>query len=77
MYGGNIGPNRNHEITPLEVLEKFPLCNVDDVLAGFYVEDDGRVNPYDATQALAKGARARGVQIHEKTSVTVKEREGN
>ena len=59
-----------HEITPLEVLEKFPLCNVDDVLAGFYVEDDGRVNPYDATQALAKGARARGVQIHEKTSVT-------
>jgi glycine/D-amino acid oxidase-like deaminating enzyme len=58
-----------HEISPQQVLEKFPLCKVDDVLAGFYVEDDGRVNPYDATQALAKGARSRGVHIQEKTSV--------
>jgi glycine/D-amino acid oxidase-like deaminating enzyme len=28
---------------------------VDDILAGFYVKDDGRVNPVDATMALAKG----------------------
>lgn len=28
---------------------------MDDVLAGFYVQDDGRVNPVDATMALAKG----------------------
>ena len=25
------------------------------MLAGFYVQDDGRVNPVDATMALAKG----------------------
>ena len=37
--------------------------------AGFYVEDDGRVNPVDATMALAKGARMHGVQICEGQSV--------
>jgi glycine cleavage system aminomethyltransferase T/glycine/D-amino acid oxidase-like deaminating enzyme len=57
------------EISPTQVQDLFPLCNIDDVLAGFYVKDDGRVNPYDATQALAKGAKMRGVQIHERTSV--------
>jgi hypothetical protein len=28
---------------------------VDDILAGFYVKDDGRVNPVDVTMALSKG----------------------
>jgi hypothetical protein len=31
------------------------IAGVDDILAGFYVKDDGRVNPVDATMALAKG----------------------
>tara|TARA_A100001015_G_scaffold202865_1_gene226627 strand:- start:14 stop:376 length:363 start_codon:yes stop_codon:yes gene_type:complete len=42
---------------------------VDDVEAGFYVKDDGRVNPVDATMALAKGAKMRGVKIHEGVTV--------
>src|SRR5436305_4991796 len=33
------------EIGPREVAELFPPARVDDVLAGFYVPDDGRVNP--------------------------------
>lgn len=53
------------EITPEKVKELFPLCRTDDILAGFYVPTDGRVNPVDASMALAKGARNRGVQIHE------------
>ena len=53
------------EITPERVKELFPLCNVDDILAGFYVPTDGRVNPVDAAMALAKGAKMRGVQIFE------------
>ncbi len=57
------------EITPMEVKEKFPLIETNDVLAGFYVDDDGRVNPYDATMALAKGAKMNGVQIFEDTAV--------
>jgi glycine cleavage system aminomethyltransferase T/glycine/D-amino acid oxidase-like deaminating enzyme len=58
------------EISPAEVKELFPLAKVDDVLAGFYVADDGRVNPVDVTMSLAKGARQRGVRIIEGVPVT-------
>ena len=34
------------------------------MMAGFYVKEDGRVNPVDVTMALAKGARMRGVRDH-------------
>ena len=37
--------------------ELFPLARTDDLLAGFYVPGDGRVNPVDVTMSLAKGAR--------------------
>jgi heterotetrameric sarcosine oxidase gamma subunit len=57
------------EITPQEVKERFPFIETNDVLAGFYVPDDGRVNPTDATMALAKGARQYGVKIIEGVSV--------
>ena len=46
-----------HELTPTQVQQKFPLCDTTKVLAGFYVKDDGRVNPYDVTMALANAAR--------------------
>jgi glycine cleavage system aminomethyltransferase T/glycine/D-amino acid oxidase-like deaminating enzyme len=58
------------EISASEVGRLFPLARTDDVLAGFYVEDDGRANPVDVTMALAKGARQRGVQIFESTQAT-------
>ena len=45
------------EISPGEVGELFPLARTDDILAGFYVADDGRANPVDVTMSLAKGAR--------------------
>ena len=59
-----------HEISPAEVKRLFPLARVDDILAGFYVKDDGRVNPVDATMALAKGARMAGARIVEGVPVT-------
>ena len=52
-----------HEISGAEVGEMFPLARTDDVLAGFYVEGDGRVNPVDVTMSMAKGARQQGVQV--------------
>ena len=58
------------EISPSQVKELFPLANVDDVLAGFYVKEDGRVNPVDVTMALAKAARMQGATIHEGVEVT-------
>ena len=59
-----------HEISAAEVQRLFPLCSTDDVLAGFYVQDDGRVNPVDATSALARGAKRRGVRLVEGVQVS-------
>src|SRR3954469_11380160 len=48
------------EISPSQVKELFPLARVDDILAGFYVKEDGIVNPVDCTMAMGKGARLKG-----------------
>ncbi|MFO1265480.1 MAG: FAD-dependent oxidoreductase, partial [Rubrivivax sp.] len=53
------------ELSPREVHEIFPLASTAGIEAGFYVKEDGRVNPVDVTMALAKGARQRGVRILE------------
>jgi glycine/D-amino acid oxidase-like deaminating enzyme len=58
------------EIGPADVKQLFPLCRVDDVLRGFYVAGDGRVNPVDATMSLIKGARQQGAQVLEGVTVT-------
>ncbi len=58
------------EISPREVGELFPLARTDDLLAGFYVAEDGRANPVDVTMALAKGARQRGARLLEGVTVT-------
>ncbi len=58
-----------HEISPAEIAERFPLAETSDLLAGFYVPADGRVNPVDATMSLAKGARMQGVSIIEGVAV--------
>ena len=50
---------------PEKLKNLFPLCHTEDLIAGFYVKEDGRVNPIDATMALAKGARMKGVRICE------------
>ena len=59
-----------HEISPREVADRFPLARTDDILAGFLVEGDGRVNPVDATMSMAKGARQTGVRIAQGVTVT-------
>ena len=59
-----------HEISPKEIAELFPLARTDDLKAGFYVPDDGRVNPVDVTMSMAKGARMQGVQIIEGVPAT-------
>lgn len=59
-----------HEISPEEVKRLFPIAKVDDILAGFYVKEDGRVNPVDVTMALAKGARLKGAKLIEGVTVT-------
>ena len=59
-----------HEISGAQVGELFPLARTDDILAGFYVKEDGRADPVDVTMALAAGARMQGVRIIEDVPVT-------
>ena len=58
------------ELTPAEVKQLFPLCETSDVLAGFYVPTDGRVNPVDVTTALYKGGKQQGVRYYEGIACT-------
>ena len=57
------------EISPREVGQLFPLARTDDLLAGFYVAEDGRANPVDVTMSLARGAKQAGARIVEGVSV--------
>ncbi|HET6585047.1 MAG TPA: FAD-dependent oxidoreductase, partial [Nannocystaceae bacterium] len=59
-----------HEISAAQVQELFPLARTDDILAGFYVKEDGRANPVDVTMSLARGARMKGAKIVEGVAVT-------
>ncbi len=59
-----------HEISPAQVKELFPIAKTDDVLAGFYVKEDGRADPVDLTMALAKGAKLKGATILENVPCT-------
>jgi glycine cleavage system aminomethyltransferase T/glycine/D-amino acid oxidase-like deaminating enzyme len=59
-----------HEISAREVAGLWPLARTDDVLAGFYIPADGRVNPVDVTMSLARGARMQGARIIEGIPVT-------
>lgn len=60
----------NVELSPREFGDLAPGARTDDVLAGFYVADEGRANPADLTMAYAKGARMGGASIHEGVTVT-------
>jgi glycine cleavage system aminomethyltransferase T/glycine/D-amino acid oxidase-like deaminating enzyme len=59
-----------HEISAKQVEDLFPLARTDDILAGFYVKEDGRADPVGVTMALAKGARMQGVKIIEGVAAT-------
>ncbi|MDB5215351.1 MAG: Sarcosine dehydrogenase, partial [Myxococcaceae bacterium] len=59
-----------HEISPAQVKDLFPLARTEDILAGFYVKEDGRADPVGVTMALAKGARMQGAKIIENVAVT-------
>jgi len=53
-------------MTPDEIKAKWPLINTEDLKGALYHHTDGYINPADVTQAMAKGARQRGVMIERK-----------
>ena len=57
-------------LTPKQAGEKYPIMRTDDLVGAVWLPGDGKANPADITQALARGARTGGVRIFEKTRVT-------
>ncbi len=51
------------------IREIHPFVTLDGVLAGAWTPEDGHVDPSSVTQALARGARARGAAIRTRTKV--------
>lgn len=59
-----------NKLTPKQLKELWPLCEIDGVIGAIQHPDDGYIQPADLTQALAKGARSRGAEIYRNTTVT-------
>ena len=58
------------EISPSDIAARYPGLNVSDAKGGVYLAKDGQADPVNITQALAKGARAKGAKIIEGVKVT-------
>ena len=61
-------------LTPQQVKEIWPLCDVEGIIGAIQHPEDGYIQPADLTQALARGARNRGAEINRHTTVTAIER---
>jgi 4-methylaminobutanoate oxidase (formaldehyde-forming) len=57
-------------LTPGEAKALWPLLETRDLVGAAYLPKDGRTNPVDTTQALARGARNHGARIIEHTKVS-------
>ena len=56
-------------LAPKQVEEIWPLCKTENLVGAIYHPEDGYIQPADLTQAMAKGARARGATIYRNTAV--------
>jgi 4-methylaminobutanoate oxidase (formaldehyde-forming) len=57
-------------VTPAEAQRIAPILRTDDLAGAVWIPGDGKANPTDLTQSLAKGARLRGAAIFEGVKVT-------
>ena len=57
-------------ISPKEAQDLWPVMAIDDLAGAVWLPGDGKANPTDLTQSLAKGARSRGARIVERVRVT-------
>ncbi|MDH3672722.1 MAG: FAD-dependent oxidoreductase [Gammaproteobacteria bacterium] len=57
-------------LSPTELKEIYPLTETHDIIGAIHEPDDGHVDPSQATQALAAGARAGGAEIYRGNGVT-------
>jgi glycine cleavage system aminomethyltransferase T/glycine/D-amino acid oxidase-like deaminating enzyme len=57
-------------ISPKEAQDLWPVMAIEDLAGAVWLPGDGKANPTDLTQSLAKGARSRGARIVERVRVT-------
>ena len=57
-------------VSPAEAGRIAPVLRTDDLAGAVWIPGDGKANPTDLTQSLAKGARLRGAKIAEGIRVT-------
>ena len=63
-------------LSPKEAQELFPIMNLDGVEGAAFIASDGYVDPASLCQALATGARRRGVRFAQNRRVTGYRRQG-
>ena len=56
-------------VSPAEAGKIYPLLRTDDLAGAVWIPGDGKANPTDLTQSLARGARMRGARIVEDARV--------
>jgi len=57
-------------VTPSEAASIAPILRTEDLAGAVWIPGDGKANPTDLTQSLARGARQRGASIVEGVKVT-------
>ncbi len=60
---------RSELVTPEQIRELCPIADTSNIYGGLYDPDEGHLDPYGVTQALAKGATAEGAQVLRNTCV--------
>ena len=64
-------------LSPKDIKARYPLVRTDDLVGAIYHPQDGYINPADVTQAMAKGARMHGAEIHRRAQVDSFHRDGD
>ena len=64
-------------LSPSDIKSRYPLVRTDDLIGAIYHPTDGYINPADVTQAMAKGARQRGVEVFRRHQVDSLDWSGN
>ncbi|MDG2376483.1 MAG: FAD-dependent oxidoreductase, partial [Woeseiaceae bacterium] len=59
----------SHLLTPADVKKLCPIMDVSDVIGGLFDSNEGHIDPYGSTHAMAKSAKIGGAEIYLKTMV--------
>jgi dimethylglycine dehydrogenase len=57
-------------VSPAQIRELCPIMDTSNVLGAIYAPSEGHLDPYGATHAYAKAAKAKGAQIYRNARVT-------